>query len=525
MIDLDNYQNSDRTINMTYKHKLYSIKESKVFKPIFPSLLISIFVFGCATETAISEKTRNLQSPTSWQSQLQANADKKSSSVGEIVKTDENINEFVELDGWLSSLKDPMLTRMVHYALQHNYQLKAQFAAMSIAQQKLNISNASDLPELSLAMTSSRNKRVTNAIESYQTNNELGLQLSYEVDLWGRLSDQQLQDKLNFAAAKSIYEGSKISLVAELASSWFSLVEASQLLALYQNRADNLQHNLSTIQASYRLGLSQALDVYLTQSDVNREFARVADQKQVVLRASRQLELLMGDYPRAKLSTNKTLPVITDDIPTGLPGELLTRRTDIRASWYELLALDAGLAVAHKAKFPRISLNANTGTSSDELSNLLDVDTLAWSLIGNITMPLFNAGKLDSLEEQARLRVVQKEQEYLGDVYQAFANVEEQISNRSALKEQFSHYSLAKENALAAEDLSFNQYLKGLVSYTTVLESQRRAFDAQTSLIQLTNQLLQNRISVYVALGGNFKSSETLTATNITPTVLASNFK
>jgi len=479
------------------------------FKPMLSPLFFACLTFGCATDSAISEKTRNLQSPTTWQSQATSGHDVDASEISNHSLEEVANNDFSQLDGWLSSLNDPLLSSMVHYALENNYQLKAQLAAMAIAQQKLNVSGASDLPELSLAMTSSRNKRVNNSVDSYQTNNELGLQLSYEVDLWGRLSDEQLQDRLNFAAAQSTYEGSKINLVAEIARSWFNLVEASQLLTLYQNRANNLQHNLSTIQASYRLGLSQALDVYLTQNDVNREFARVADQKQVVLRASRQLELLMGDYPSAKLSTDKTLPVITDDIPTGLPGELLTRRTDIRATWYELLALDAGLAVAHKAKFPRISLNANTGTSSDELSNLLDVDALAWSLIGNITMPLFNAGKLDALEEQARLRVVQKEQEYLHEVYQAFANVEEKISNRSALKEQFSHYRLAKDNAIAAENLSFNQYLKGIVSYTTVLESQRRAFDAQTTLIQLTNQLLQNRIGVYVALGGNFKASDT----------------
>ncbi len=124
-------------------------------------------------------------------------------------------------------------------------------------------------------------------------------------------------------------------------------------------------------------------------------------------------------------------------------------------------------------------------------------------MIGNLTLPLFDAGRLASLEEQARLSVVQKEQQYIDDVYQAFADVENNISNNNSLKQRFVHFKLAEENAVTAEKLSFDQYLRGLVSYTTVLESQRRAFDAQNTLIQLTNQLLQNRISLFVSLGNS----------------------
>ena len=113
-----------------------------------------------------------------------------------------------------------------------------------------------------------------------------------------------------------------------------------------------------------------------------------------------------------------------------------------------------------------------------------------------------------SLEQQARLQVEQTEQQYLQQVYQAFADVENSISERDSLNQQYAYYIKAQENALAAEKLSFDKYLRGLVSYTTVLESQRRSFDAQTTVIQLTNQLLQNRIELYQALGGNYLVSD-----------------
>ena len=99
---------------------------------------------------------------------------------------------------------------------------------------------------------------------------------------------------------------------------------------------------------------------------------------------------------------------------------------------------------------------------------------------------------------------MQKEKQYLQQVYQAFADVENSVSERESLNQQYSFYLKAQENAIAAEKLSFDQYLRGLVTYTTVLESQRRSFDAQTTVIQLTNQLLQNRIEIYLALGGDY---------------------
>ena len=169
-----------------------------------------------------------------------------------------------------------------------------------------------------------------------------------------------------------------------------------------------------------------------------------------------------------------------------------------------LLATDAGLAIAHKQRFPRISLLASSSDVSDELGSLLNGSALAWSLIGNLTQPLFNAGRLKALEEQARTRVIQAEKQYLDQLYKAFAEVENAISRDASLKAQYQATLGAEENAVAALTLSFEQYQRGIVTYTTVLESQRRAFDTQSTVIDLRNQLLQNRISLYLALGGDF---------------------
>ena len=212
----------------------------------------------------------------------------------------------------------------------------------------------------------------------------------------------------------------------------------------------------------------------------------------------------MAEYPDGAIETGDNLPMLTEPIPAGLPSELVSRRPDLQQAWYSLLAADVGLAIAHKQRFPRISLAASASDASNELSQLLDGSPPAWSLLGNLSQPIFNAGRLKAEEERARSQVVQAEKQYLELLYQAFSEVENTISRQTALREQYQATLEAEKHATSAFELAFEQYQRGLVTYTTVLESQRRAFDAQSSVIELRNQLLQNRINLYLALGGNF---------------------
>ncbi|XQW86788.1 efflux transporter outer membrane subunit [Thalassotalea piscium] len=452
------------------------------FKCLLPTVAL---LSACAGPSAITDAVKVPDAPKSWSSKA---VDPQTS---------------IQITSWVKSFEHPQLSTLISQAITNNYNFKAQAAKLAIAKEQLTIANASDLPELSLGLSQSRRKAVTSADTSYNNNADINLDLSYELDLWGKLSDEQAKAELSYASELAQYKQAELTLVADVSKAYFNLVEAKALLTLYEERAKNLQNNLDMIQSSYRLGLSDALDVYLTQNDVSSELARIAQQKQQVASKSRTLELLLGEYPNADIASDVELMSFDTELAQGLPSDILTRRSDIMASWYDLMAQDASLAIAHKQRFPRISLTASTGDSSDELGDLLDGGAMAWSLIGNLTMPLFNAGRLSSLEEQARLAVVQKEQLYLQQVYQAFADVENNLDNAKTLKQQFMHYQQAKDNAVSAETISFDQYLKGLVTYTTVLESQRRAFDAQSTLIQLQNQLLINRISLFVSLGGS----------------------
>jgi NodT family efflux transporter outer membrane factor (OMF) lipoprotein len=451
-----------------------------------------VFLQSCSSTTAITLNHEELGIPNEFQT-----------SHIDTALPIESIDNFQD---WLSRFNDPKLDQAISTALNYNRGLKAQRIALKIAEERLVVTKADIFPQVSLSANNSRRKTVSDDSQTYQNSASVTANLSYELDIWGKLSEKQKQAQLTYASAQANFNQQKVNLVTQVIKQWYNLIAANKLLELYKERSENLSKNLAMIQSSYNLGLGRALDVYLTQNNVTRELARVVQQQQTVKVETRTLETMLGEYPKGVFETSTELPKIDHVITANSPSEILTRRQDLQVGWLDLLALDAGLAVAHKQRFPRLSLSASTSDSDSDLSNLLSGNALAWSLIGNLTSPLFDAGRLASLEQQARFDLIKKEHQYLSQIYDAFAQVENVLSNHSALGKRFSYLQQAQGNALEAQKLSFNQYMRGLVSYTTVLESERRAFDAQTSLIQLTNQLLQNRANTFSALGGVINS-------------------
>lgn len=408
---------------------------------------------------------------------------------------------------WLTQLQNPQLNQFVEQALKNNQQLLQSSYDVAIQKQQLIVSGAALWPTLDLSARTSRSKN--NRPISYNNASSVSLNLGYEVDLWGKLSDFNRQANLNYLAQQARFEQAKQQLVADVVKGWFDVVTAKQLLDLYKRREANALQNLDIIESGYRQGLNEALDVYLARNELNNERSRIATQQASLLTTARVLERLLGDYPKGIISANNDLPVINTDIPLGLPSELITRKPTLRANWYQLLASDANLAYAHKQRFPSLNLTASLSDTTDRVSDLFSPSSLAWSLLGSISAPIFNGGRLKANEEIARLNSQKQEQQYLQTLYDAFSDVENAITLQQSLKAQCTSTLEAQENALAAEQLSFEQYQSGLVSYTTVLDAQGRSFDAQSSLISIKNQLIANRVNLHLALGGDFANTST----------------
>jgi len=406
---------------------------------------------------------------------------------------------------WLQSFADPQLTTLVSEAVQRNYALEQERARLAQAEQGVVLARADRFPELDVSLTASRRSfddsgGTRTSVNSY----DAGLDASIELDLWGRLSKTQQAARLDYAAQQSRVTAAERDVAIAAAAGVFSIMEAQQLLQVAKRRLDNASESHDIVASGYRQGLNDALDLYLARNELERQRANLSQQQQLLTETVADLQLGLARYPDGNLPVGGELPVIADAVPVGLPSELLARRPDLQEAWLRLLASDAGLAAAHKARFPRLSLVASGGVASSEFSDLLDLNGTSWSLLAGLAQPLFDGGRLAALEAQSAARVREAEQQYLALVYSAFAEVENSIARASSLANRYEAFQEAQKNARAALELALEQYQRGLVAYTTVLESQRQAFDSEVTVVQLRNLLLQNRLAMYRALGGDF---------------------
>lgn len=404
---------------------------------------------------------------------------------------------------WFSSMAQgtgPLLTKLVEQALLRNPNIERQRLAVEIQQQQLERADAVFWPSLDWQLNAQRRTIADGSIINDFSNQ---VNISYEVDIWGKLSDTQKQANLDFLATRESFRQARQQLVANVVTLWFNLLAEQQLLSVSQQRVNVSRQNLQIIESGYEQGLNSALDVYLTRNELNNELSQIALRNASVAEFKRQLRQIAGDYPDTSLDANLELPDLSGDISVGVPSTLLTRQPQVLSAWYQLLSQNAALAFAHKQRYPSINLRGSGDLSGEKLKDWLSGD-FGWSLLAGISAPIFDAGNLKANEQIARLQLKQAEQTYIEGVLSAFGDVENGIGQELAIKERIKAMLEAEKNANGAMTLAFEQYQSGLVSLTTVLDAQNRAFAAQSTVINLKNQLLANRVALHVSLGGEF---------------------
>ena len=414
--------------------------------------------------------------------------------------------------GWLSDFNDRTLDALVREALSNNPDLRVTAAKFEAAQANLKIAGAALLPTLSAKAAASRTKRnSTGGFRITSSRNERytpSLDLAWELDVWGRLKDTRFAARLDAEQAAANLQAARLSLAANAAKGWFNLAETELQSQLARQTLNSYTNNLAVLEEGLQRGLTKALDVHLMRTSVHNAQNTLQLRMRERDSARRSLEILLGRYPKSELALNSDLPSLTNAVPAGLPSQLIERRPDVLAAQRAYLAAHTRVDSANKDRLPKFSLTASYGTSSDELENVLDINNNIWNLAANLTKPIFDAGKIKSQVQRAKAEREQAKYQYVQTTLQAFAEVETALAAETYLVKQVTALSNAAKEANEAEKLAQDDYLAGLAGLVTVLESQRRVFDAKRSLIDLQNLRLQNRIDLYLALGGEFTQPE-----------------
>lgn len=418
-------------------------------------------------------------------------------------------NPEAEIDDWLSDFQDQSLRELVEEAQRNNFNLQISAARLMTAFGAARIENAGRLPSVNANLNSARNKRVAaggfRLINPKTDNFDIGLGLTWELDLWGKLANRSRAGQADAEAAQNDFVASQFSIAANTAKLWFGLIEAEMQLDLATKAHAAFAKNLDVVEQGFNRGVRQALDVRLTRANVATAEATMKARKRERDMAARSLEGILGRYPADLITVRTTLPEIRRSIPSGIPSELLQRRPDLVAAERRLAAADERKSLADKNRWPTLSLTANGGTQSDDLADLLDPNQNVWRLAAGLTAPLFRGGQIAGQRKQAEGRLLEQVATYSQAVLTAFQEVENALDSEVHLREQEAALQVASEESVAAEELAWEQYNRGLVDIITVLDSQRRAVNAQSSLFSISRARLQNRVDLYLALGGDFQ--------------------
>lgn len=456
------------------------------FAPLYAGLIL--ILAGCASSPESQVDEIQIAMPKEWQS--------------------ENTRESFQPQSWMADIADPRLEEIMREALEHNFSLAVAQARLEASTAGFKSNQSSIWPTLNATGSANESRRSSaSGITQTPISETYGVsgRFNWEIDLWGKLRNAYRGSMADAEAAIADYQATRLLIAARTAQAWYNAIEAQQLLEFSERTLDAFLSSQRIVEEGFERGLGGALDVRLVRANVssaasNREAALRAQQAAV-----RNLEQLLGRYPDNELKIATTWPEIDPTIPAGLPSELLLRRPDLLAAERQLAAAEQRKFAAKKAMLPNLSLTLTRGTSTADAADVFDFDSAKiWSRIWSVSLPIFQGGELKANSARAQALHRQAIANYTEVALTAFREVENALSAQSSFQRDYALQKVATEESVAAEKLAWEQYENGLSDITTVLDSVRRSIAAQRSLIQVTNQRIQSRIALYLALGGGF---------------------
>lgn len=411
-------------------------------------------------------------------------------------------------DKWWLDFQDTTLDLLIDKALNNNFSLKSVRERIEQSQALARQAGASLVPGLDSQATASstRNHNGNTSTDFFSLN----LAASYELDLWGRLRRQSDAAVYEMKATEADFHTAAISLTAEVAITWYQLVEGRLQLLLLTKQHETNRTVLELISSQFRAGKVGIADVLQQRQLVESNIGDLAGLRADIRVIENQLAILLGVPPATsellsllqtiETSRRSALPSLPALPETGIPLEVLSKRPDIAASHQRLLAADNRVAAAIADRLPRLSISADLTTSGDRSADLFN----NWftSLGANLFGPLFDGGrrkaevkKNESLAKQQFYNHGQAIIEAIGEVENSLVRENEQRVILSSLETQLRYAAETIEHVAT-------RYRQGAVDYQRVLLALLSHQGLQRNLLASRRQLINFRIALYRAISG-----------------------
>ncbi|HUS36948.1 MAG TPA: efflux transporter outer membrane subunit [Verrucomicrobiae bacterium] len=418
---------------------------------------------------------------------------------------------------WWEIFNDATLSSLEERATTANPNLQAAFARVEQARSTARMSRAELLPNL-VANPSFRRERYSPnqqpAFGAITVNSiRVPLDLSYEIDLWGRVRRGFEASRANAQAVLAAYQNALLTLQGDVAQSYFSLRALDAEIDTITRTLGLRDEQVKLVRSRFEGGIGNELDVARAET----ELAATESELAAVLRRRSELEnglaVLLGEFP-----SNFKLPplpnpsagwkAIAPEVPPGLPSDLLERRPDVAQAERELAAANARIGVAKASYFPVVTLTGSGGYLSAEFDNLFDWSSRIWSIGPTISMPIFAQARNRANVRRTRAAFEEASARYRSQVLVAFSEVEDNLSGIRYLAEQAAAQQRAVASSQRAADLARQRYESGISSYLEVVDANRAALASQRINAQLTGQRLIASVQLIKALGGGWNRAD-----------------
>jgi multidrug efflux system outer membrane protein len=411
---------------------------------------------------------------------------------------------------WWGQFNDPVLNELIGAALRENRDLRIATARVEEYYGRYGATRADLFPQIGYGGSAGKVQLTEKGpyafsgtgsqFSSYQAN----FSASWEIDIWGKLRRATEAAKADLAAAEDVRSGVILSLVTSVATAYIDLRSLDQQLDIARQTVKLREESVRLFDLRFKGGNISEMELSQVRSAYYEALAAVPDLEKRIRQQENFICLLLGRNPgpitRGKILGEITLP----SVPAGLPSDILARRPDIRQAEQQLIAANARIGVAKGQYFPSISLTGMFGSASTDLSDLFTGPAKTWNFAGNITGPIFNAGKIKGDVKAATSIQQEALYSYEKAIQNGFREFEDALIDQDRTRVQLGAQIKQVEALATYARLARLRYENGYTSYIEVLDAERSLFSGQLSNAQTQDALLRALVNLYKATGGGW---------------------
>ncbi len=407
---------------------------------------------------------------------------------------------------WWRVFPDPVLQGLVREAIANTLDIQVAVARVEQARAQAGIAKSFLYPQVDGAASHTVQQNITKSDDDAQQGGTYGFQLSWELDLFGRIRREKEAAYARMLASEQARRGVLVTLVADVTSTYFVLRELDLDLAIARQTLALNDQTVSYFETRLDGGVSNRLEVDRMRANRAVTAASIPVFERQSALAEDALSLLLGRAPGPIVRATGPLDVqAAPPIPVGVPAILLERRPDVVGAEQLLVAANADVGVAKALFFPAIALTGFGGGISGDLVQLLGSAGGVWSVTPSLLQPVFNAGRLRHGLEGARAALDEAVAQYRKAALNGYREVSDALVTIVKLKDQRVQFEASVAALRDASELARDRYDSGLASYLEILNADQQLFEQQLLLAQTRGAELRARAELYRALGGGWQ--------------------